>query len=310
MSQAAVLSHDEAVRIGKRDRKMRTFNRYMFLVPAMTLFIIFFVLPLAMGLIYSFTDYNMIQPWSFCGLNNFKKLFLEDDLFIEYAIPNTLQYAVIVGPSAFFLSFFFAWIIDNLKAKKAFAMGFYIPSLCSGLAMSKIWLYFFANDRYGLINYYLLKFDIITEPVLWTTDAQYIMPVIIFVQLMMSFSTQFLVFIAGFQNIPKDYYEAAQIDGIKNKFQELAYITWPQMKPQLLFGAINGIVGAFGVYDIAVAIAGFPSPDYAAHTIVAHMNDYAFIRFQMGYASAISLVLSITTFVLGRICMRIFRDKD
>lgn len=189
-------------------------------------------------------------------------------------------------------------------------MGFYIPSLCSGLALSKIWQYFFANDRFGLINYYLLKFDIITEPILWTTDAQYIMPVIIFVQLMMSFSTQFLVFIAGFQNIPRDYYEAAQIDGIKNKFQELAYITWPQMKPQLLFGAINGIVGAFGVYDIAVAIAGFPSPDYAAHTIVAHMNDYAFIRFEMGYASAISLVLSITTFVLGRICMRIFREKD
>ncbi len=310
MSQAAVLSHDEAVKRGKRDRQLRILNRYLFLIPSMTLFIIFFVLPLFMSLIYAFTEYNMIQPWSFCGLNNFKRLFLEDDLFIEYAIPNTLEYAIIVGPTSFFLSFFFAWIIDNLKFKKAFAMGFYIPSLCSGLALSKIWQYFFANDRYGLINYYLLKFDIITEPILWTTDAQYIMPVIIFVQLMMSFSTQFLVFIAGFQNIPRDYYEAAQIDGIKNKFQELAYITWPQMKPQLLFGAINGIVGAFGVYDIAVAIAGFPSPDYAAHTIVAHMNDYAFIRFEMGYASAISLVLSITTFVLGRICMRIFREKD
>ena len=201
-------------------------------------------------------------------------------------------------------------MINNLKFRKAFTLGFYTPTLASGIALSQIWLYFFAGDRYGLFNYYLLKWGIITEPILWTTNPDTIMPVVIFVSLMMSMGNQFLVFLAGLQNIPKDLYEAASIDGVKNKFQEMAYITWPQMKPQLLFGAVNTVVGSFGVFDIAVNIAGMPSPEYAAHTIVTHLYDYAFTRFQMGYASAISIVLAITTILLGRICMRVFRTTD
>lgn len=104
-------------------------------------------------------------------------------------------------------------------------------------------------------------------------------------------------------------YEAGRVDGIKNKFQELRLITIPLMKPQMLFGAINSIVGAFAVFDVATAVAGMPSPNYAAHTIVAHLYDYAFTRFNMGYASSVAMVLFLITFFLGRLCMRLFHDE-
>lgn len=309
MANTASLTLEQVQKIGRRDRTKRTLVRYMFIIPALVLFFVFTILSLLIGTFYSLTDYNMIQDWNFVGLNNYKTLFLDDDIFL-IALQNTLIYAICTGPTGFLMAFGFAWVITNLKAKKFFTLCFYTPTLASGVMMSTIWMFFFANDNKGLFNYYLLKWNIVTEPVLWTQNTDIIMTVIIFISLMMSMGNSFLVFLAGLQNIPKDYYEAAQIDGIKNKFQEMAYITWPQMKPQLLFGAVNAIVGAFGVFDIAVTIGGLPSPEYAAHTWVAHLYDYAFIRFQMGYASAISFLLAVTTFVLGRICMRVFREKD
>jgi len=126
----------------------------------------------------------------------------------------------------------------------------------------------------------------------------------------MSMGTGFLVFLAGLQNIPREYYEAGAIDGVRNKTQELFLLTLPMMKPQLLFGAINSIVSSFGVFDIAVSVAGMPSPEYAGHTIVAHLYDYAFIRFQMGYASAIAVVLFLITFILGKVVMKLLSSRD
>mgnify|MGYP001274224018 CR=1 FL=1 len=176
--------------------------------------------------------------------------------------------------------------------------------------MSVVWLYFFSNDRYGLINNILINLGITSEPILWTMDPKYILSVVIFISIWMSMGTGFLVFLAGLQNVPKEYYEAGAIDGIKNKFQELWLITFPTLKPQLLFGAINSIVGSFGVFDIAVSVAGMPSPNYAAHTIVAHLYDYAFIRFQMGYASTVAIVLFLMTFLMGRLVMKMLSSKD
>ena len=168
----------------------------------------------------------------------------------------------------------------------------------------------FSSDRMGYLNNILLNMGLIDEPILWNTDPNYIMGVVMFISLWMSMGTGFLVFLAGLQNVSKSYYEAAAIDGVKNKFQELFYVTLPMMKPQLLFGAINAITSAFGVFDIAVSVAGMPSPNYSAHTIVSHLYDYAFIRFQMGYASAVAVVLFIITFALGKIVMRVLSSKD
>ena len=282
---------------------------YLMLTPFVLLFILFTVVPVAVAFYLSFTNYNMFQAYEFVGLNNYKLLLLDDKIFLT-ALSNTFLFAVIVGPIGYFMSFFAAWVLNQLKMRNAFALAFYAPSITSGVAMSVVWLYFFSNDRYGLINNLLINMGFIADPILWTQDPSYIMTVIIIISIWMSMGTGFLVFLAGLQNIDKGYYEAASIDGISSRFQELKLITLPLMKPQLLFGAITAVTGAFGVFDIAVSVAGLPSPNYAGHTIVAHLYDYAFLRFQMGYASAIATVLFIITFAIGQIVIRLLSTKD
>ena len=286
-----------------------TVEGYLMAAPFVILFTVFVVIPVIWSLVLSLTSYNIIQPMKFIGLENYKELFTNDDLFIK-AVKNTFSYAVVAGPLGFIASFLFAWIINQLKFRNTFALAFYAPSLTSGLAMSVVWLYLFSSDRYGLVNDILIRLGFLSEPVQWTKDPQYIMKLIIFISLWTSMGTGFLTNLAGLNNIPKDMYEAGKIDGIRNKFQELWYITLPSVKPQLLFNSIMAMVGALGVFDITVGIAGFPSPDYAAHTMVGHMYDYAFLRFELGYASAISFLLFLLNFGLGRILMKIFSSKD
>ena len=281
---------------------------YAFLLPFLILFSIFVIVPVAVSMYYSLTNYNMIQPAKFVGLENYAQLILDDDVFL-LSLKNTLTFAVITGPIGYFASFLMAWLITLVKRGRGFfSLMFYAPSLTSGVAMANIWLIIFSGDRYGYINNLLLRMGLIMEPILWTKDATYVLPVIMLISVWMSMGTGFLVFLAGLQNIDSSLYEAARVDGIRSKFQELRLITLPMMKPQMLFGAINAIVGAFGVFDVATAVAGMPSPNYAAHTIVAHLYDYAFTRFNMGYASAVAMALFAITFTLGRICMRMFRD--
>lgn len=283
---------------------------YFFLLPFLVLFTAFTIVPVAVSMGTSFTNYNMIQTPNFVGVENYKYLILDDDVFLK-ALSNTLVFALITGPIGYFASFFMAWIITLVKKGRGFfSLAFYAPSLTSGVAMSTIWLIIFSGDRYGYLNNLLLNTGLVTEPILWTSDSDYVLGVIILISIWMSMGTGFLVFLAGFQNIDPALYEAARVDGIKNKFQELKLITWPLMKPQLLFGAINSIVGSFAVFDVATAVAGMPSPNYAAHTIVAHLYDYAFTRYNMGYASAVAMILFLITFVMGRVCMRLFRSEE
>ena len=282
---------------------------YLELLPFTVLFLIFTVLPVGIAVVLSFTNYNMFQMIDFVGINNYKGLFLGDEIFMK-ALGNTLLFAVIVGPAGYFLSFFAAWVLNMMKFRNGFALMFYAPSIISGVAMSVVWSYIFSPDSYGLLNNALLSIGIIDDPVLWTQDPNYILPVIILVSVWMSMGTGFLVFLAGLQNVNKEYYEAAAIDGISNKYQELKYITLPSMKPQLLFAAINAVTGAFGVYEVSVTLAGFPSPNYAGHTIVTHLYDYAFVRFQMGYACAVATVLFIMTFFIGRVVMNALTEKE
>lgn len=289
-------------------RFIRTYWKgYAFQLPFVVLFTVFVIAPVLVAFALSLTDYNMFQPAEFVGLKNYELLFVDDNVFWK-AMSNTLIYAVIVGPLGYFLSFFAAWVLNQLKMRNAFALAFYAPSITSSIAMSTVWMYFFSSDRYGLINNVLLEVGLIDEPVLWNQNPKTIMLVIIIIAVWMSMGNGFLVFLAGLQNVDKSLYEAGAIDGIQNRFQELKYLTLPQMKPQLLFGAINAITAAFGVFDIAVSVAGLPSPNYAGHTLVTHLYDYAFIRFQMGYASAVAVVVFILTFAVGRVVMRLLRE--
>lgn len=293
----------KSYRLKKRDIKEYA-QGTLFILPFMVLFAVFVVIPVFVSLYISFTDYDMLQTPKFVGIDNYRTLFLDDDIF-QLSVKNTLLFAVISGPIGLFASFIMAWLINRMKFRNMYAIAFYAPSITSGIAISTVWLYIFSPNRYGLVNNALINLGIISSPILWNQDSRYILAVIILIQIWMSMGNGFLVFLAGLQNVNPEYYEAAAIDGVGTRLQELYYVTLPQMKPQLLFGCINAITSSFAVFDIAAGFAGIPSPNYAAHTIVAHLYDYAFIRFEMGYASAVGVILFLLTFVLSRIVMKV-----
>lgn len=306
--QTVQLSFGEKLKdLGKNIRKHRL--SYLFMAPYLILFLLFTVGPVLAAVYLSFTYFNVLEPPRWIGWTNYRLLFLEDDIFLT-AIKNTLVFAIISGPVGYFASFLMAWLINQLKrARLAYTLAFYAPSMTSGVAMGVIWQYFFSGDRYGLVNNFLINLGILREPFLWLKDVTTQMPVVILVSLWMSMGAGFLAMLAGLQTVPEELYEAGAIDGVRSKAQEIWFITLPMMKPQLLFGAVMAVVSSFNVFGVAVALTGLPSPLYATHTIVAHLHDYAFIRYELGYASAIAMVLFVVTFSLNRVLMRVFSTK-
>ena len=281
-------------------------NICIFIVPYMIIFTLFTVLPVLASIGLSFTNFNMIQAPSFVGFANYIRLFVNDDLFFT-ALQNTLFFAVITGPVGFILCFTFAWFINQLHAKlRAFlTLLFYAPSIAGNTYM--IWLLAFSEDSYGYINAFLLNIGIISEPILWLTDVNYMKAVAIIVVLWQSLGASFLAFIAGLQNVDRTLYEAGMVDGIKNRWQELYYITLPVMKPQLMFGAVMSITGSFGIGSVLTGLFGTPSTDYATYTIVHHLEDYGGIRFMMGYATAIATVLFLIMIGGNKLVQRLLR---
>ena len=279
---------------------------YAFLAPYAVLFLAFYILPMLTSIYYSFTYYNILEPAKFVGANNYIDLILNDDVFLK-AITNTFQLAVITGPLGYILSFGFAWLINELPRwiRTLAVLIFYAPSI-AGNAYA-IFSIIFRGDAYGYLNSILMNLGIINTPVLWLTTPDYIMPVIIIVTLWMSMSTGFLSFVAGLQGVDRAQYEAGYVDGIRNRWQELYYITLPNMKPMLLFGAVMAITQAFGVCDVPMALAGYPSTDYAARTVVTHLFDYGYTRFEMGYASAIATMLFIVMILCNKLIQSALR---
>lgn len=263
---------------------------YAMLLPFMSLFIIFTVVPVVMSLPMGFTNFNMIETPKFVGLSNFYTLFLNDDVFL-IAVRNTLIFAIFTGPFSYILSFIIAWLINEMNAflKTFFTFVFYAPSMTTSVYVT--WQLILSGDSYGYLNAVLIDLGILNEPAQWLTDTNYILTVVIIVQLWMSMGAGFLAIRAGFQNIDKSMYEAGAIEGIKNRWQELFYITIPSMGPQLLFAAVIQISASFTVGVVGQNLVGLPSTDYAAHTIMNHATDYGNIRYEMGYVSAICFVL-------------------
>ena len=273
---------------------------YLFLLPYGLLFIMFYVLPMLTSIYFSFTNYNILEKPEFIGATNYFNLFLEDDVF-TIAIKNTFVIAIITGPIGYIMAFIFAWLINELPKwiRTLVVFFFYAPSI-SGQAYL-VFKLLFSDDNYGWLNQWLIKFNIVAEPIRFLTNPYIVLKVIIPVILWTSLGTGFLSFVAGLKGIDKAQYEAGYIDGIQNRWQELWYITLPNMKPMLMFGAVMSITTAFTVCDVTRQLAGYPSTDYSARTIVTHLFDYGFTRFEMGYASAIATVLFLTMILCNKV---------
>lgn len=270
----------------------RNWFAYVMLAPYYIIFLTFTIIPVVVSLVLSFTEFNMLEPPTFVFMDNYIRLFLDDDIFI-LACQNTLIFAAVTGPVSYLLSFLVAWFINELspKIRAIVTLIFYAPNIAGSVYM--IWSVAFSSDSYGYVNGILLYLDLIDTPIAFFQDADYVMPLCIVVALWTSLGTAFLSFIAGLQVVDNSLYEAAAVDGVRNRWQELWYVTLPYMKPQLMFGAILAITGSFGFGGIVDALAGNPSVDYCAWTITHHLNDYGGARYEIGYATAIATVLFI-----------------
>lgn len=284
---------------------------YLFLGPYAIMFLLFIVIPIIVAIILSFTNFNTIEFPSFVGFLNYINLLTQDDIFMQHVLPNTIIFSLIVGPGGYMLGFLLAWVLAQLPKipRTIMALVFYSPSMTSGVAMTVVWKVLFSGSQSGYVNSFLMRLGILTEPIIWLQDARFIMPIMIIVGLWSSMGVGFLAMMSGVLNIDQELYEAGAIDGISNRFQELIYITIPSMKPQMLFGAVLAIVNTFSNGLIGVQLTGSnPTPNYAGQLIVNHIDDYGFLRYEMGYAAAVSVVLLLMIYVFTHFAKKLFAE--
>ncbi|MCG1021673.1 carbohydrate ABC transporter permease [Sutcliffiella horikoshii] len=285
----------------------------IFLAPYLIFFFTFIIIPVVVAILLSFTYFNAIEMPNFIGLANYVSVLTQDEVFMQRVLPNTLMFAVIVGPGGYVLSFLLAWMLAQISKvpRTVLALIIYSPSMTAGIAMAVVWTIIFSGDQTGYLNSLLITIGVILEPVQWLQSPDHLMTIMIVVTLWGSMGVGFLAMLSGVLNINKEIYEAGYIDGIKNRFQEIIYITIPSMKPQMLFGAVMAVVGTFQAGAIGVALSGAnPTPQYAGQLMVNHLEDYGFIRYEMGYAAAISVLLLLFVYIFSKIAWRLFGEKD
>ena len=305
-------------KINKRNHKVNgingsPFSTFLLVAPYITLFAIFIALPVFISALLSLTYFNAIKFPTWIGLRNYVNMFSVDRDFMQYVVPQTLTFSIIVGPGGYILSFLIAWMLAQLPKtlRTILALIVYVPSLAGGVLIGVIWKSLFSGDQWGYLNAVLLDLGLINAPVTWLTDPRYLLTITIFVALWSSFGIGFLSILSSLCNLDPELYEAAHIDGIKNRFQETIYVTIPQMRGSMYFAAIMSITNAMSAGTLAVTLSGSnPTPQKSAQTILAHMNDYAFIRNELGYASAMSVVLLLFVLLFSKVASLLFGDKD
>ncbi len=296
-------------KLARRDNNK---NGYLFILPYAIVFTIFILVPVILAVVLSFTNFNAIEFPSWVGFLNYITVLTNDEVFMQHVLPNTVVYALVVGVGGYILSFVLAWALCNLPSmlRTVFALIIYSPSMTVGVAMGVVWKVIFSGDQTGLLNSWLMELGIITEPIIWLINENYLLPIVIVIGLWSSMGIGFLSLIAGILNIDESLYEAGAIDGVKNRFQEMIYITIPSMKPQMFFAAVMAIVNAFQAGSIYTLLTGNPSPGYASQLLVNHIEDYGFLRYEMGYAAAVSVVLLLIVQIFSKVANKLFTEED
>ncbi|WP_214629550.1 carbohydrate ABC transporter permease [Paenibacillus agaridevorans] len=286
---------------------------YLFMAPFLLCFTAFILLPVLMAILMSFTSYDAFRIPHFTGFKNYISLITQDTVFMKHALPNTIKFAFFVGPIGYLLTFFIAWLIYQLpkSVRDLVTLAIYAPSIAGGIALVVVWQAAFSGDYVGYLNQFLMNYNLIETPVLWLQNPKYLLNVMIVVTIWMGFGVGFLAMLAGFDTVNRELYEAGRIDGISTRLQEVYYITVPSMKPQMLFSAVMAIVGTLKAGAISVQLTGLPiTKQYAGHLMLNHIDDYAFIRFELGYASMLSVVLLLFSYAAMKLSYRLFGPKD
>lgn len=300
-------------RLNGISKKMDKYSHIVLIAPYAVLFLTFILLPIIFAIVLSFTNFNSVEFPDFVFLENYVRALSKDSVFMQKILPNTIVYVVIVGPGGYLLSFIMAWILSQLTKvpRTILAVILYLPSITAGVMISTIWQALFAGDRTGYLNDLLLQMGIIDSPISWLQSTQWLLPIVIVVALWSSMGIGFLSMLSGLLNVDTEQYEAAMIDGVSNRMQEVIYITIPNIRSQMLFGAVMAIVNTFNTAGLGVQLSGSnPTPQYAASLIVNHIDDFGFIRYEMGYASALSVVLLLIMWLASKLAFKLFGDKD
>lgn len=295
----------------KSKNKKSGLSTALLILPYALAFSVFIVLPVILAVGLSFTDFNSISSPNFVGLTNYIRLFTEDEVFMQKVLPNTIKFALIAGPTGYILSFILAWMLAQIPKgpRTVLALLIYSPSLTSGVAMQVVWTTIFSGDPNGYLNAILLKIGVINEAIQWLQSSDYLMTIMIIVTVWSSSGVGFLAMLSGILNIDPQLYEAAYMDGMKNRVQEILHVTIPSMKPQLLFGAVMAVVNTFQAGSIGVQLSGSnPTPNYSGQLIINHIEDYGYIRYEMGYAAAISVVLLVLIYVISKVIRKVLSD--
>lgn len=295
--------------IGKMDKHAVFWLQLPFIV----LFLLFIIIPTVVAFVLSFTDFNSIQSPNWVGAENYINILTNDDVFAGHALPNTTKFAIIVGVFGYILSFVLAWILAQVPRvpRTILAAMLYLPSMTGPTMMQNVWQIIFAGDKVGYLNALLLKLDIIQTPIIWLSDSNYIMTIMIVVSLWSCMGIGFLSMLAGILNVNRELYEAAHIDGVSNRLQEVIYVTIPAIKPHMMFGAIMSIVNAFQNANIGVQLSGAnPTPGYGGQLLITHADEHAFVRYEMGYSAAISVIVLIIIWVISQLSKKVFKDKE
>jgi multiple sugar transport system permease protein len=289
---------------------MRTFA---LLLPYGILFLAFIAIPIAVAIGLSFTYFDVINSPKFAGLDNYVTIITQDQSFLKFVLPNTMKFAFIVGPGGYLLSFLLAWMLTQIQKipRIILTLAIFTPSMASNVFIQVVFRTIFSGDQRGLLNNFLMSTDSIDQPIQFLLSPQYLMNIMIFVSLWASMGIGFLAMISGIMNVNEELYEAAYVDGIKNRFQEIIYITIPSMKPQMLFGAVMSIVNAFNMGYIGVALSGMnPTPELAGQLITNHIDDFGFLRYEMGYAAALSVILLLIIMMFSKVAHGLFGERD
>ena len=297
----------------KRIRRHNGLRAGLLLVPYAIPFTLFIFIPVLIAAALSFTFFDVINPPGFTGLLNYVTIFTQDTVFLKNVLPNTFLYALVVGPGGYVMSFLVAWMLTQLQRvpRTILALCIYTPSMLGSVFIGVVWRAIFSGDQAGIANYLLMEMGVADQPLQFLLTQDYFMLIMIIVSLWSAMGIGFLAMISGILNVNEELYEAAYVDGMRNRFQEIIYITIPSMKPQMLFGAVMAIVNAFNMGWIGVTLAGTnPTPQYSGQLITNHIDDYGFIRYEMGYAAALSVVLLLVVYLFNKLAYRFFGEKE
>ena len=284
---------------------------FVFIAPALLLFLIFIFVPLFASLYLSFTQYNVLHPPQWVGLENFRQLLFHDPRFWK-AFRNTVCYVVGVVPIGISTALLLAAALEELaRGKQLFKVLYFIPTVTSVVAIAAVWKWLFAGEKFGLINYGLIQLGL--KPVDWLLSPTWILPAIMIMSIWAGLGYNLVFFSAGISTIPQTLYEAAKVDGA-NWWGRFWNVTVPMLRPTLVFVVVMAVINSFQVFDqVYIMTAGTSEGTGgvldSGLTLVSYLYEQGFVRFRMGYASAIAYLIFGCVFGLTLVNIRMLRSK-